>query len=403
MDHSSEICRSSMRWYSQWIEEQSKTISASTISVAVNCDSRSEGSESGLSPELKSVFFEVARCARSSECPSIDSIIDCLIAQGTIKKLGEEERLTARGLVFAVLGWQTMLYIPALGTCPPQQLAVADEQEGYHGQAFLALKQSHTAAKKPFYEFLMGFGFLLPPSNFSVTVQLEGKSASDDLTNIEPSSFNAFLLDSIGHFKIRWIDVLSCHLEFDERTKTLFLFRYPSFCYACSIKEASEKKTGSVIHAAASPPSSSGRWAAREDVTQMLEEILLSYRLLFGQNKRARRFYRTVDPFMGVAADCKDHLLSILCERKSCSTAGVRGDKDTYSLQEDFPVLKSRIARLHKALAISKPSSWRQLWGDKRDSAGWFTFWAVILFGGVGILLSFIQVLLQIIQIAISR
>ena len=44
--------------------------------------------------------------------------------------------------------------------------------------------------------------------------------------------------------------------------------------------------------------------------------------------------------------------------------------------------------------------SWKELWLDKRDSASWLTFWAVLVIGGLGILLALIQVVLQVVQVA---
>jgi len=37
-----------------------------------------------------------------------------------------------------------------------------------------------------------------------------------------------------------------------------------------------------------------------------------------------------------------------------------------------------------------------------RDSASWFTLWAVLIIGGIGIMLAFIQVILQIMQVALQ-
>jgi len=42
------------------------------------------------------------------------------------------------------------------------------------------------------------------------------------------------------------------------------------------------------------------------------------------------------------------------------------------------------------------------LWDDKRDSASWFTFWAVLIFGGIAIILAFVQVILQIVQVSLQ-
>ena len=356
------------------------------------------------SPALVRVFSAIALSATTTQYPSIDDIIGHLQAEGLVEERSSKQDISeARGLVFAMLGWQTMLYKPALGTCPPQQLAVVDEQDGYRGQAFMALKQFQGSAKRPLHEFLMGFGILLPPTDLCTSTNMEFKKSFEELTTLEPAGFNAFLLDSIAHIKIKWIDNLSCHLEFDERANTIFLFRYPSFCTSCSQLAKAEKPSKATIHAGASPASSSRQWASEEDITKMLQETLLSYRLLFAQDKQARKLYRRLAPFANSPQECQDQLLHSLCGRKSFRSAWMPSDQDTYDLRRDFPILRSRLVALHRMLSASKPRGWRQLWRDKRDSAGWFTFWIVLIFGAVAIALSALQVLLQIIQLAINR
>ncbi|KAI4159193.1 MAG: hypothetical protein LQ342_006776 [Letrouitia transgressa] len=388
-----------MHWYPQWLEEQLKTLPSSTISAVAGHDPNDEAC---WSPGLTKVFSEVARHAKSDGCQSIDDIADCLIKGGVVEAPASKEgAFEVRNFVFAVVGWQTMLYKPALGICPPQQLAVTDEQDGYRGQAFMALKQNHVCTNRPFHEFLMGFGILLPPSNFCTCTDAEDKKAFEDLKYVGPEVFNAFLLDSIGHFRIRWVDVVSCHLELDERNNVVFLFRFPSFCACCDTAET-EKEEACVIHKVASPASSGRQWACKEDISRMLKETMLSYRLLFGQNKKARRFFKTLDPFPGTAKDGQDHLLRLLCGKKSFRFASGSLDKESYDLQQDFPIMRSRISRLHKILSARKPKSWREIWHDRRDSAGWYTFWTVLIFGAVSIFLSFSQVVLQIVEVSRS-
>ncbi|KAL9023727.1 MAG: hypothetical protein Q9196_007015 [Gyalolechia fulgens] len=384
-------------WYTAWLDDQLKTLPTSTLSGVVGHD-LSTATQWTL--PLAQAFSEIAKCAKAANFPSIDDIADHLIKEGVLEVTTRKEGLLeARNFVFAVLGWQTMLYRPALGTCPPQQLAVADEQDGYRGQAFMALKQSHLSTKRPIHEFLMGFGILLPPANYCTSTDLDDKKAFEDLKAIGSDMLNAFLLDSIGHVKLKWVDVLSCHLEFDERTNTLFLFRFPSFCAVHYTAAPSEKET-SVIHAAASPASSSRQWAIEEDIPQMLKETLTSYRLLFGQNKQARKLFRRCGPVAGLRGNVYDPMLSLLCGHKSFRLTRGSLDKDSYDLKHDFPVMRSRISRLHKILSAKKPRSWRELWRDKRDSAGWYTFWTVLTFGAISILLSFFQVVLQLVQLA---
>ena len=371
------------------------------LSIVVDYDHTHENE---WSPPLLRIFSAIALSATTSQYPSIDDIVEHLQAEGLVEeRSNKQENLEARSLVFAMLGWQKMLYKPTLGTCPPQLLAVVDEQDGYRGQAFMAMKQHQGSAKRPLHEFLMGFGILLPPADLCTSTNIEFKKSFDELTTLEPPGFNAFLLDSIGHIKIKWIDNLSCHLEFDERANTIFLFRYPSFCTSCSQLAKAEKPSNATIHAGASPASSSRQWACEEDITKMLQETLLSYRLLFAQDKQARRLYRRLAPFAGSPHECQDQLLHSLCGRKSFRSAWVPSDQDTYDLRRDLPMLRSRLVGLHRTLSASKPRGWRELWRDKRDSAGWFTFWIVLIFGGVAIGLSALQVLLQIIRIAMNR
>jgi hypothetical protein len=134
------------------------------------------------------------------------------------------------------------------------------------------------------------------------------------------------------------------------------------------------------------------------DVTQLLHEILLSYRLLFGQDKNSRRLFQSMEVFKGESFE--DYLLTELCDSKTLTLPTLCKEREFYRLSRDFPILRSRIAVLQQQMTNLKPRGWREIWNDKRDSAQWYTFWAVIVFGGTGIALSFIQAVLQALQLA---
>jgi hypothetical protein len=134
------------------------------------------------------------------------------------------------------------------------------------------------------------------------------------------------------------------------------------------------------------------------DVIQLLHEVLLSYRLLFGQNTKSRRLFQSLTIFESQEPEAQDPLLTQLCCEKTC-VLSIR-EREFYRLRRDFPILRSRIATLHHQMMNLKPRGWREIWNDKRDSAHWLTFWAVIFIGGAGLLLSLIQVLLQAAQLA---
>ena len=59
------------------------------------------------------------------------------------------------------------------------------------------------------------------------------KPTRDGGTTLFVSTINYHSLRTIGKVSLRWVDDLTCHLSFDSRTRTLSVFRLPSFC-ACT-------------------------------------------------------------------------------------------------------------------------------------------------------------------------
>lgn len=252
------------------------------------------------------------------------------------------------------------------------------------------------------HEFLMGFGVLLPTKNLCLDDEPDELEAFNQLTFINPGEFNAYLLSSLGHVQVKWVDTLSCHMEFNPREKMLYLFRFPSFCQACLSDANAEMKRRSVIYSCATESSSTRHWASAKDIASFMRETMLSYRLLFGQNKRSRAFFRSMNPFADLE-DIRDPLLPLLSGVRSPGVVQVSEQKEIYDLSQDFPILRSRIVTLHKHLSTEKPRGWYELWHDKRNSAHWLTFWAVIIFGGLGVFFAFMQSVLQLIQVAMGR
>lgn len=310
-----------------------------------------------------------------------------------------------------------MLYRPDSGSCQPTQLAIVDEMDGFRGQAHICLVQSQLACRKPIHEFLLGFGVMLPCRNFGTIEQNDGSEEHRLLKSVEPDTFNAGLLSRIGGTSIAWTDSLACHLEFDRAANTVYIFRYPSFCLAnlhssplrptatlarTGCQKKPEQDHGTLYDFAVSNADWS-RWATVEDIDQLLREILMSYRLLFGQDKASRQLFRRCDPFDDVAVEGRDATLTQFCHQATNSFEEIVRDRSSYNLEDDFAVLRSRLVALILHLKTRRPRTWKELWGDKRDSSAWYTFWAVVVIGGLGLLLALSQVVLQIIQIVLSK
>ena len=98
-----------------------------------------------------------------------------------------------------------------------------------------------------------------------------------------------------------------------------------------------------------------------------------------------------------------DNFLAKLCTREENPLPDSLRQSEVYDLRKDFPVLRCKIAVIINRLSNKRPRTWKQIWSDRRDSPNWYTFWALLLFGGVGMTLAFIQVMLQIVEIALGR
>lgn len=150
-----------------------------------------------------------------------------------------------------------------------------------------------------------------------------------------------------------------------------------------------------------------------EDLTpEYFREVLLSYRLIFGQNKASWKAFCKKIPTFEKNWDCSDPhsndadpMLPILCCSKydSPKASQIYADIDAsdgvspyYYPDSDFPFLGRRILDLQAFVSGRSPHNWRALWNDRRNVGLWWTFWAVILIGGGTILLGFLQTAFQI-------
>lgn len=148
------------------------------------------------------------------------------------------------------------------------------------------------------------------------------------------------------------------------------------------------------------------------------QEILLSYRLLFGQSSRSQALARSA--MLELVEKDKlvfDELLHTLCGSKTkvdklpheiwpvwCRDAESDQllESDVYSARTDFPRLGYRLIQLQRFSLRQRPSRLTDLWRDRRNPLQWYTFWAVLWVGGAAIVLAVVQMALQAAQLVLS-
>ena len=64
----------------------------------------------------------------------------------------------------------------------------------------------------------------------------------------------------------------------------------------------------------------------------------------------------------------------------------------------EFPVYEKRLRRLRAYMDSCNPTGLRTLWLDKRNSANYYTFWGVIIFGTLSVFLALFSLVVSIVQ-----
>lgn len=354
----------------------------------------------------------MAEAAIQDSTITIDGMVGNLLGENILDSETLDENINyARYFVFCLLGYQTMIYSPFpldITSETPDKLCIA-EDIGCCNYTHASLTQdAANCAREPLSELLMGFGVLLPSKNLCLDDDQSIHHVFQQQTEVDAKAFNAYALRGIAGIKVKWTDALSCHLEFISATKEISVFRFPSFCHF-SLARYEKGKGRGVLHACATTSRLRCQWATETEINDFLLEVLLSYRLLFGQTKKSRALFRSTDPFVhckGQNRPMRDSLLSNLCGMRSPNVPLLdlqqdwnMVEKEKYYLPKDFPILRYRIVVLQRYLSASAPRTWLQLWRDNRNSANWMTFWAVIIFGVFGSLMALLQVIMQAVQL----
>ncbi|KAL1896519.1 hypothetical protein Sste5346_004553 [Sporothrix stenoceras] len=332
-----------------------------------------------------------------------EEIIDHLERKGVLeapsRNVLEEEDDNAisakRLLIFAIIGWQSMVYLPELNSHPPDTLAIQHDTEGpdsglVYDRYVITAPSAADMCDRPLWVLLKWFGNLLPahPSDLAVAgaadvAAIESVKMAASWRALYPDQLNAHLLHTLLRVRFRWVDSLALHLDYDKSTRTLSLFAFPS-----------------ILEVQAADPR-----ADEDDIAHFLQEVLVSYRLLFGQSAKARRQFRDVYSPVEAPFHQPDTLLPRLCDRaegqSACpGLAELPPDRAIYYAARDFPVLYRRVELLADELKGAKPASIRDLLNDRRDTLQFWTFWLIGVFGGASIFLALVQTALAAVQIA---
>jgi len=155
------------------------------------------------------------------------------------------------------------------------------------------------------------------------------------------------------------------------------------------------------------------------------EEILRSYRLIFGQDERSWKAFSKMlskveeDQGQGRTISACDPLLRVLCGQSSTSPEARciydeidhrretnHNERTTYCNPDTFPFFGKRLLELQQFDRQQQPQTVRSLFGDKRNVAAWFTLWnnqLLVFFATFTIFLMVVSLGFQIWQTILSK
>lgn len=141
-----------------------------------------------------------------------------------IDQLDIETTHSYRYAAFCVLAWITLL-VPV----HPHSKADCFKATFPEGCTQFLSEQRLNSSSRPTSALIRGFcqTDLLPGLEPAI---VEGSPRHPEFDLIYVSSINYGMLHEFGKVTIEWTSTLSCHLIFNESTRTLYLFSLPTFC-----------------------------------------------------------------------------------------------------------------------------------------------------------------------------
>ncbi|KAI1121043.1 hypothetical protein F5Y10DRAFT_272464 [Nemania abortiva] len=322
--------------------------------------------------------------------------------------------------IFVLCGWITLLYKPQSSRIPgsiqmhPSSMNTNSgrfrDQPVYPDWTIV----DEDLKALSFQQLLACFGLRVPRQHPASAIAGSG-SITDHKTSVTASNIFFSNLVLVGKVEIQWVDSLIQHLDFDERTRTLKIFKYPAYCtLICLSSPKSTDFLNRLIEEAKDNDSglsySPNHHAMGRPFDNFCREVLISFGIIFGQDRKSREMAQINLRQAWPIEVASDRIL-----RSICGT-GSKGWKHhplfhylvspplraNYSVNVGFPLLGEKLLQLHEFMDAQSPNDFRTLFFDRRDHLRYWSFICLLGLGVASIALQTLQVLLAIVQVILA-
>jgi hypothetical protein len=180
------------------------------------------------------VLLTTWELARKPERLTLGSLVEELNAKGRLDmcfQIGNQQtEKLALQLGFFVVGCSTKLYRLRSNPLSLDKFQIDGydtKTQNYH-KYFLKTQVSEDGTQRPIRDFLQEFGKI----PLRATQRPRDNSEPQAHEFIDPTTFNAKVFKNTLGMRIVWTTLLSAHLDYDDRSRSIFLFVFPSFCLA---------------------------------------------------------------------------------------------------------------------------------------------------------------------------
>ncbi|KAI9684530.1 MAG: hypothetical protein M1822_005618 [Bathelium mastoideum] len=326
------------------------------------------------------------------EDSSIEDVWECLKLFPNYRnavKPSERQLHACHVAIFSVLCWATMTLQPRLSWV---NLNSGSPCLMVHQQGSDQPGLKMDSVRRPIHAVFRQFHCTMLTNRWKHPVN---ESTTHGSTVLHVTSLNFASLSTIGKIRLQWVDNLTSHLDFDATNRCLSIFKFPSFC-ALNTLAAENSPPVPIFKGllrALYGVNSSDAFNHSDNSVQSYQEVLMSYRLLFGQTYNSRKLVRAALKQLRDETDAEyDQLLDLVCGQSydkavrelpvslwpiACrSYEGALQEEGTYSSQDDFPMFGQRLVKIQQFTLRQQPSRLRDLWRDRRNPLQWYTFWA---------------------------
>lgn len=281
-----------------------------------------------------------------------------------------------------------MLYEPRVD-CKPGKLQVAKiitsssgNEVNLQTQTFETFSQDFEYIDLPLYLLLGRFGKLIPDQPLWRRSEL---ALLSEWIVVPLLCYQT--IRKVCRVSIEWAEAIGMHLEFDSSRMVLKIFRFPSFCrlmYQHRQRGLLSQLFDDQEHDRRTTPATKAF-----PTSDFFREMLLTYRLLFGQDSKSfRLFAKEMASRPNSRARCvlelpdADPLLLSLCAR-SCYADGVADLFDEIRADNvqacyapaSYPFFAGKLLRMQGYVKEQHPHDRNTLWHDHRNKSDWWQFW----------------------------